>query len=325
MTELTPLAPTQLVPANTDFDCAAFSPALIYLQELGSDLSRQKMISYLNVIARLLNLDHYRQIDWAAIGKPQVLYLLDQLRRGALMRRPTAQGRSPNTVNLYLALIKGVARRAYEMGLYEHRHYSQIQSIRRLRGSRVNKGREVTKSEIQSLLRQCRHDCGPKGCRDLALLSLLFGTGVRRAELVGIDLAHLDRHQATIRVIGKGNKERLLYLNQPTLTALTEYIDTLRGEDQGPLFQPITKLGDLLARRMTPQAVKVIIDARNRQARVASFSPHDGRRTFATQLLCNGVDLHTVQKLMGHASIDTTRQYDMRGEEVMRQAVSLLE
>ncbi|SDJ27865.1 Site-specific recombinase XerD [Ferrimonas sediminum] len=315
----------QLMPGDTSAELLSLSPALVYLQELGSDLSRQKMISYLNVIARLLNLDHYRQIDWAVIGKPQVLYLLDQLRRGALMRRPSDQGRSPNTVNLYLALIKGVARRAYEMGLYEHRHYSQIQSIRRLRGSRVSKGREVSKAEIQSLLTQCRQDSGPKGCRDFALLSLLFGTGVRRAELVGIDLAHLDRDQATVRVIGKGNKERLLYLNPSTLTALIEYIDTLRGDADGPLFQPITKLGDLISRRMTPQAVKVIIDARNRQARVASFSPHDGRRTFATQLLGKGVDLHTVQRLMGHASIDTTRQYDMRGEEVMRQAVSLLE
>ncbi|TKB57452.1 tyrosine-type recombinase/integrase [Ferrimonas aestuarii] len=319
---------TELIATNIQYPSLETSeyqldlnPATLYLQELGSDLSRQKMISYLNLMAKLMGAEHYRQIDWGKVRKPQVLYLLDRLRQGALLKRRPEKGRSPNTLNLYLALLKGVARRAYELGLYEHRDYSQIQSIKRFRGTRIKQGSEVEPQRINQLLTHCKKDNNPKGERDFALLTLLFNTGLRRAEIVALQMQDLDLNNRQITVIGKGNRQRMVYLNGDCMDAITRYLDHLRGHHSGALFQPMTKLGDLKPNSMTPQAVKFIIDSRSKAAQVESFNPHDSRRTFATQLLRRGIDLHTVQKLMGHASIDTTRHYDMRDDQVMRDAV----
>jgi len=97
----------------------------------------------------------------------------------------------------------------------------------------------------------------------------------------------------------------------------------------GPLFCRIRKGGQqtpqkLTLHRLTPQAVLYLIEQRTAQARVAHCSPHDFRRTFISDLLDAGADIATVQKLAGHASVETTARYDRRGEATKRRAASLL-
>jgi len=92
----------------------------------------------------------------------------------------------------------------------------------------------------------------------------------------------------------------------------------------GPLFDPVMKGGRLVSRRMTDQAVLWILCKRAAQARVTRFSPHDLRRTFISTLLDAGADLATVQRLAGHATIQTTARDDRRGEVAKRKAVELL-
>ena len=98
----------------------------------------------------------------------------------------------------------------------------------------------------------------------------------------------------------------------------------VRGDRAGPLFVRILKGGKLTSARLTPQAIYHIQHARARAAGVATFSPHDLRRTYAGDLLDAGVDLATVQKLMGHSDANTTARYDRRGERAKRQAARLL-
>ncbi|MBD1930420.1 tyrosine-type recombinase/integrase [Trichocoleus sp. FACHB-69] len=99
----------------------------------------------------------------------------------------------------------------------------------------------------------------------------------------------------------------------------------VRGLSLGPLLCPIRKGGRVELRRMTPQAVLLIVQKRATEAGVAAFSPHDFRRTFCSDLLDAGTDIVTVQKLAGHASPVTTAKYDRRGEETKRKAVERLE
>ncbi len=98
----------------------------------------------------------------------------------------------------------------------------------------------------------------------------------------------------------------------------------MRGRSPGALLCPISKGGQIQIRHMTSQAVLLIVKKRAEEAGVESFSPHDFRRTFCSDLLDAGVDIVTVQKLAGHSSPVTTAKYDRRGEETKRKAVQKL-
>ena len=122
---------------------------------------------------------------------------------------------------------------------------------------------------------------------------------------------------------GKGGKDRTVYLPSEALSYVENWLK-VRGSKPGALLCPIRKGGKIEIRQMTPQAVLLLVQKRAKQAGVASFSPHDFRRTFCSDLLDAGVDIVTVQKLAGHASPVTTAKYDRRGEEVKRRAVQRL-
>jgi site-specific recombinase XerD len=159
--------------------------------------------------------------------------------------------------------------------------------------------------------------------RDAALIGLAYAAGLRRAELVSLDLASFDATTTTLIVHGKRNKTRAIPIDGGALEALEDWLE-LRGTAAGPLFVRILKGGKLTHARLTPQAVYHIQHIRATAAGVAAFSPHDLRRTFAGDLLDAGVDLATVQKLMGHSDANTTARYDRRGERAKRHAVRML-
>ncbi|MEL7039622.1 MAG: site-specific integrase, partial [Cyanobacteria bacterium J06592_8] len=122
---------------------------------------------------------------------------------------------------------------------------------------------------------------------------------------------------------GKGDKYRLVYLPEVLIPPVEDWLE-IRGIEPGPLLCPINKGGHLQMRHMCSDAVLKILKKRASAAGVESFSPHDFRRTFCSDLLDAGVDIVTVQKLAGHASPVTTAKYDRRGEETKRRAVQKL-
>ncbi len=154
-------------------------------------------------------------------------------------------------------------------------------------------------------------------------MAVLYGAGLRRSEIVELDLDDYRSETHELLVRGKGEKERMTYLPKGAAVALAVWVNARKAEP-GPLFLQINKGGPILPRRMTTQAVYLTLLKRAPEARTSSFSPHDLRRTFVSDLLDAGADLATVQKLAGHSSSDTTRRYDRRGEETKRRAVELL-
>lgn len=143
-----------------------------------------------------------------------------------------------------------------------------------------------------------------EGRHDAAVLELFYSTGVRLSELIGLDVADLDRAAGTIRVRGKGRKERVLPVGRKALLALEAYLGAEDGRRQGPLF--VRKNGT----RWYPQGISRIVRRYIEQvSEVEQKSPHILRHSFATHLLNRGADLRAVKELLGHESLSTTQLY----------------
>lgn len=151
------------------------------------------------------------------------------------------------------------------------------------------------------------------GARDRALLELLYASGLRVAEGCGLDLDDLDEARRTVRVVGKGDKERVVPVGETALEAMAAHL-AMRGRRRGPLF--------LNARggRLTPRSAHRIVRARARQAGIDQrVTPHTLRHSFATHMLGAGADLRLIQELLGHSRLSTTQRYThVSPEHLMR-------
>jgi integrase/recombinase XerC len=150
------------------------------------------------------------------------------------------------------------------------------------------------------------------GKRDAAILELFYSTGIRLSELINLRLPDVDFHAATIRVVGKGSKERIVPFGRPARKALQEYLSCRsqllpeRGhEDIGETFF-LTPRG----KRLNPKGVNLLMNRYiSRVSEIQKKSPHILRHTFATHLLNRGADLRAVKELLGHESLSTTQLY----------------
>jgi len=162
----------------------------------------------------------------------------------------------------------------------------------------------------------------PLGIRDKALLELLYSTGLRVSELVGLRVGDLEMRMGCLRCIGKGNKERIVPVGRKALAAVEQYLSEsrpvlLRKRGQAPavpnLF--VNRLGGRLSR----VGVWKILRGYGRRAGLrASLTPHKLRHSFATHLLERGADLRSVQLMLGHADISTTQIYTHVIEERLK-------
>ena len=141
---------------------------------------------------------------------------------------------------------------------------------------------------------------------------------------MGLDASDFDPQTGELRVRGKGGKERIVYAAGGAAEALGAWMSARGGGDGPLLFHPINKGGRIERRRMSDQAVLYVLKRRGSQIAAKGFSPHDMRRTFIGDLLDAGADLAAVQRLAGHASVQTTARYDRRGERAKKRAASLL-
>lgn len=220
------------------------------------------------------------------------------------------------TANRYLSCLRGILRQCFRLGLMNEGDYRRATDVEPVRGESGPAGRSLDVGELEALFGACDR-ATLLGARDAAMLSLLYGSGLRRAEAVGLDVDDVDG--ATVRVRGKGNKVRTAYLSDGALRAVRAWL-AVRGTHPGPLLLPTVggkvSVKRLRTHRLNRDSVRNALRALAKRAGVAHFSPHDMRRTFVGDLLDEGADLATVQKLAGHVDAKTTARYDRRPERV---------
>lgn len=317
------------------------NPVVSYLASLSSKDSRRVQKTALDQIALALSngfIDDCLEFPWEHLDYGTVTAVKAWLDAKY----------APATVNRYLCAVRRVLKEAWRHHLITAEAYQRATDVRSVSAQRLPTGRELDNEEIKELIRVCLEDEeNPNlGIRDAAIISLMYSSGLRRAEVVTLDVEDLDMAKHSLRVIGKRNKERIAYLASGAIRAVEKWLE-LRGYEPGPLFYAINKSGHIvrfrkerlspdkklhgvspnqIVARLSDQTIYNVIDRRAAQAGlVKKTTPHDMRRTFVSDLLDVGVDLSTVSKMAGHEDTNTTKRYDRRSSKVMQDAAEKLD
>jgi integrase/recombinase XerC len=179
---------------------------------------------------------------------------------------------------------------------------------------------DETEEVFNSLASAVNEEAEPHAIRNIAIVELLYSTGIRVSELCGLDLEDIDRSRNTIRVFGKGRKERTVPLGAPALRALDTWIEQSRGSYLSGTSGLACFLG-ARGGRIDPRTVReVVYTALQALPNSPRVGPHGLRHSAATHLLERGADLRTVQEILGHASLATTQIYTHVSEERLKAA-----
>ena len=181
---------------------------------------------------------------------------------------------------------------------------------------------EVTDAQLamDSLATRAAEEQTPISLRDVAMVELLYASGARVAELCGLDLSDIDYARQTIRVLGKGNKERTIPLGNPAVKALKVWLDSGRDQLKNSESNSAVFLG-ARGKRIDQRTVRTVVyNALQAIEGIDRMGPHALRHSAATHLLEGGADLRTVQEILGHASLATTQIYTHVSTERLQKA-----
>lgn len=177
----------------------------------------------------------------------------------------------------------------------------------------------LEQKQMENLLDQMEFGAGFEGVRDKLIIELLYCTGMRRAELIGLNNSNVNRAKQEIKVLGKRNKERIIPLSQASLDLISKY-EQLRNDEFGTQFQEKFLLVNDSGKQMSDGFVYRKV---NRYLRLVTTiekkSPHILRHTFATHMLNNGADLNAIKELLGHSSLSATQVYTHNSIEKLTQ------
>jgi len=251
---------------------------------------------------------------------------LRYLHTAAMRSWLASSGYAPATANRAMVAVRGILRQCYRLDQISERDFRlACDGLETVRGSRPAPGRFVPGGELRALFRAIRERsrCPELAARNAALVAVLYGGGLRRAEVCALDLEHVIGVE--LRVHGKGNKVRLVHLPAGSAAALAAWL-ALRGDAPGPLFWPAGRSGTVLRPgvRLSADSLWSMLRTLADRAGVPGLTPHDLRRSFVSELLDQGADISTVKEMAGHASVNTTARYDRRGERAKAKASELL-
>jgi len=226
---------------------------------------------------------------------------------------------APATVNKVLAAVRGVLEQAWRQGLVDVETLERAKdSMGAVKAATTVRGRHLSRLELARILAACAKDKSLAGARDGAAIALL-AIGLRRAEVASVRMEDYERASGRLLVRGKGNKERVVFLTNGSRDAVEAWLGC-RGNAPGGLLAQVNRHGRMVPGGVTAQAVYAVLRRRAGSVEVPC-TPHDLRRTFAGEALSAGVDVATVQAIMGHSSPATTARYDRRPEETRRRAM----
>jgi integrase/recombinase XerC len=237
---------------------------------------------------------------------------IDTLAVRGFVARLHHQGVSKTSIARKLSAVRSFLRHAVRVGTIDANPADGIPTPKRPKLLPKN----LTVDEAFALLDGIEAG-DPAGVRDRALLEFLYATGLRVGELVGLDLEDVDLSGGLVRVLGKGNKERIVPFGRKAATALRAWIETSEALRTSRAHVEAVFL-NLRGTRLTDRSVRRILLKRLREAAVtARISPHALRHTFATHMLGAGADLRAIQELLGHASLSTTQRYTHVGVDAL--------
>jgi integrase/recombinase XerC len=214
------------------------------------------------------------------------------------------QGHHNNTIRKYLAAVKSLFKFALRRGFTKSNIASAIPAPKRDK----KLPSFLQQEEIQATMEQ--FDCAnPEGIRNKALAELLYSSGLRVSELTALTTSAFDEYNRTVRVMGKGRKERIVPVGKTALAAIQSWLNVR------PTFMDSGASGNTLflsskGKQMTSsQVYRIIHTAMQTTTEAHQKSPHVLRHSFATHLLDNGADIYAVSQMLGHASLSTTQVY----------------
>ena len=238
----------------------------------------------------------------------------------AYMAHMTDAGLAPRTAARRLSCLKQFFRFLFAENIRADDPTSVLESPRQ--GARLPK--YLGEDEVDLLLSAAKADESPKGLRLLALLDLLYATGLRVSELVSLPLAAVARDRPVLIVRGKGSKERMVPVGAPARASIAAYLEVRdcflsAGAPSSPWLFPSRGATGHLSRDAVSKALKdLAIQSGIAPARI---SPHVLRHSFASHLLAHGADLRSLQQMLGHADISTTQIYTHVLDERLRRLV----
>lgn len=299
-----------LPPRETNFTdgCASptRNPLAAYLGRLAPQ-SRRTMRGALDIVARYV---------LGPAADAQTLRW-DRLRHEhtALVRARLVDEYAPATTSKVLAALRQVLREAWNLGLLDADTYYQAASVKEVPVDQAPGGFALTRKHQVALFAVCGHDPTPWGRRDAALLTLLFGAGLRRAEIGALVLA--DYCPDTGEIVVRSGKQRTVSLPPSGRTAISHWL-AVRGPAPGPLLCPVRGGRLRPGRGMCAETIYCRLKVLARRAGVPTFTPQDARRTYIASAIEDGEDLLSVMRLAGHAKIETTARYAPRGDHSLR-------
>jgi integrase/recombinase XerD len=278
-----------------------------YLDHLDGErgMARNTVISYRRDLKRYLGyLAGLQRENFRAITETEVEEFTGWLRRGDENHPPLSASSAARAV----VAVRGLHRFAARDGIIPDDVARAVKPPvlpRRL-------PKAITVEQVEQLLEAAGFDQTPLALRDRALLEVLYGTGARISEAVGLDVDDLDGSLAAVTLHGKGGKERVVPIGSYALRAVDDYLvrarPTLAAAGRGTPRLFLNSRGGPLSR----QSAWVILRSAAEKAGLATrISPHTLRHSFATHLLDGGADVRVVQELLGHASVTTTQVYTL--------------
>ena len=287
---------------------AAIERFLRHLQ-IERGLSSNTLAAYGRDLRKFAAFAAHRKISLEQVDRDAVLDFLSSLYRQKLSSRSVARHLVTLRVFFRFAVGESLLGEDPTLNLESPRMWKTLPTF-------------LSLEQVESLLAQ-PDTSTPLGQRDAAMLEVLYSTGLRVSELVGLRLAEIDQAMGCLRCVGKGNKERLVPLGRRALDALRLYSRSGREELKRGRASPYVFL-NIRGLKMSRVGFWKILKAYGRRAGLPPrLSPHKLRHSFATHLLERGADLRSVQVMLGHADISTTQIYTHVTQERLRQIYRL--
>jgi len=274
---------------------------LSYLR-IQRNLAPNTINSYENDLTRFLSFC-FEQLE--ILGRPRLLGEIDRYLVRDYLAYLTREGYARSSLARNLASIRGFSRHLFEQGLIGQDFALNVQTPKQHKSI----PEVLNMDEMYRFLTEHIPGKSPDlQARNQAIFEVLYATGIRLAELIGLDLDDFDRDHEYLSVVGKGSKERIVPLGQYARESVESYCRSHRPHLAGPEERAL--FVNAQGGRLSARGVQYILKCYCRHLQIHKhISPHTFRHTFATHLLDQGADLRSIQELLGHASLSTTQIY----------------